>query len=90
VLPAPQLPSSPAVCSRAPALQPDTQTRSVHARSRTFAGILIKLYCKIGQIAESEDGSYKGLVMPMDESKNESKGFAFIEFLDKKVRVSFS
>jgi len=51
---------------------------------------LIKLYCKIGQIAESEDGSYKGLVMPMDESKNESKGFAFIEFLDKKVRVSFS
>jgi hypothetical protein len=23
--------------------------------------------------------------MPMDEAKNESKGFAFIEFLDKKV-----
>ena len=27
----------------------------------------------------------KGLVMPMDDAKNESKGFAFIEFLDKKV-----
>jgi len=38
-----------------------------------------------GQIAESEDGSYKGLSMPMDDVKNESKGFAFVEFVDKKV-----
>lgn len=47
---------------------------------------MIKLYSKIGQIAESEDGSYKGLHMPMDDAKNESRGFAFVEFLDKKVR----
>jgi hypothetical protein len=32
----------------------------------------------------------KGLVMPMDDAKNESKGFAFIEFIDKKVAVSLS
>ena len=48
------------------------------------SGILLKLYSKIGPIAESEDGSYKGIMMPMDAAKNESKGFCFIEFLDKK------
>ena len=52
------------------------------------AGILLKLYSKIGQVAESEDGSYKGLHMPMDESKKESKGFAFIEFVDKKAAAN--
>ena len=43
-----------------------------------------------GQIAESEDGSYKGLSMPMDDVKNESKGFAFVEFVDKKVICTIS
>ena len=49
------------------------------------AGILMKIYSKIGQLAESEDGSYKGLHMPMNDGKTESKGFAFIEFVDRKV-----
>ena len=26
--------------------------------------------------------SYNGVFMPMDEAKNESKGFAFVEFLN--------
>ena len=51
-------------------------------------GILLKLYSKIGQVAESEDGSYKGLHMPMDDAKNESKGFCFIEFVDKKAAAN--
>ena len=45
----------------------------------------MKIYSKIGQLAESEDGSYKGLHMPMNDGKTESKGFAFIEFVDRKV-----
>ena len=53
-----------------------------------LAGILLKLYSKIGQVAESEDGSYKGFAMPMNDAGTESKGFAFIEFLDKKAAVA--
>ncbi|EKX42947.1 translation initiation factor 3, subunit B [Guillardia theta CCMP2712] len=50
-----------------------------------LAGILLKLYSKIGAIVE--DGDYNGLHMPMDDEKGMSKGFAFIEFVDKKSAV---
>jgi len=52
------------------------------------AGILLKLYSKIGQVAESEDGAYKGFQMPMNDAGTESKGFAFIEFVDKKAAAA--
>lgn len=56
-----------------------------HPNHGGVAGILMKIYSKIGQLAESEDGSYKGIHMPMNDGKTESKGFAFVEFVDRKV-----
>jgi hypothetical protein len=39
-------------------------------------------------VAESEDGAYKGFQMPMNDAGTESKGFAFIEFVDKKAAAA--
>ena len=48
-----------------------------------LVSVLVSLYSKVGKIAQ--DGEANSVWMPMKEDGSETKGFAFIEFEDKKV-----